>query len=184
MTFLALLEQIPDRRRPQGKMFDQPHVLLFCILAIMAGADSYRKMAIFIEEHFATLTHAYALTWKRAPNYNSIRHVIHSLDTEDVERVFRAHAKTLAPRKKHSRPHISLDGKALKHSFDTVADVRFRQILSAFSTFDRIILAHADIGESKENEANAAIRLLEELAIPRALYTLDALHTQKKRCKP
>ena len=86
---LEYLKQIPDRRRGQGRMFDLPHVLLFSILAIASGADSYRKMAIFIEENFNVLKKEYDLKWKRPPCYNSLRYIIHGLHQKDTEHVFR-----------------------------------------------------------------------------------------------
>lgn len=178
------LKQIPDQRTPQGRMFDLPHVLLFSILAIASGADSYRKIAIFIEEHFTTLCDAHHIQWKRPPSYNSIRHVIHGLDQTRTEKVFRRVSKEVASFEKGTLTTVSLDGKALKHSFDNVADLRFRQILSAFAPDQNIILAHETIGVSKENEINVAITLMKSLKLNNVIYTLDALHTQKKRCKP
>jgi hypothetical protein len=162
-------------------MFDLPHVLLFSILAIASGADSYRKIAIFIEEHFNTLCDAYDIHWKRPPCYNSIRHIIHGLDHTAAEKIFRRVSKEAAVFEKEKLTTVSLDGKALKHSFDNVADLRFRQILSAFAPGNNIILAHETIGVSKDNEINAAITLMKALNMDNVLYTLDALHTQKKR---
>jgi hypothetical protein len=165
-------------------MFDLPHLLLFSILAIASGADSYRKIAIFIEENFKTLQDAYAIQWKRPPCYNSLRHTIHGLDQKATEKIFRAYSRETALFEKGKLTVVSLDGKTLKHSFDNVADERFRQILSAFSPEHNLILAHEHIGISKENEINAAIHLMKDLQLDHVLYTLDALHTQKKRSKP
>ncbi len=39
---LDLLGTIPDPRRAQGRMYRLPPVLLFSILAVVAGANSYR----------------------------------------------------------------------------------------------------------------------------------------------
>lgn len=178
---LEYLKQIPDQRRGQGRMFDLPHLLLFSILAIASGADSYRKMAIFIKENFKTLCGAYDLKWRRAPSYNALRHTIHGLNQKETERAFRAHSKESTTFEKTKLTTVSLDGKALKHSFDNVADERFKQMLSAFSPDHNIILAHEKVGISKENEINAAIKLLKTLHIDNVIYTLDALHTQKKR---
>jgi len=177
------IKTIPDHRRGQGKLFDLPHVLLFSILAIASGADSYRKMAIYIQENFETLKKHYDLSWKRPPNYNSIRHIIHSMDFDEVEKAFRAYSQEVRKKTKKYTV-ISIDGKALKGSFDTVEDERFKQILSAFSPTDNLIIAHAKIGVSKDNEINAARKMMEQIKIPHTLYTLDALHTQKKRLKP
>lgn len=178
---LQYLQQIPDERRGQGRLFDLPHLLLFSILAIASGADSYRKIAIFIEENFHILQKKYWLRWKRPPSYNSIRHVIHGLNQKETEKVFRAYSKQITAFAKEKLTTVSLDGKALKHSFDNVADKRFKQILSAFSPEHNLILAHEKIGVSKENEINAAIQLMKDLNINHVVYTLDALHTQKKR---
>lgn len=176
---LEYLKQIPDHRRGQGRMFDLPHVLLFSILAIASGADSYRKMAIFIEENFNVLKKEYDLKWKRPPCYNSLRHIIHGLHQSETEKVFRSYSRKISTFEKGALNVISLDGKALKHSFDNVIDQRFKQILSAFSPKQNIILAHEKIGVSKENEINVAIKLLKNLNIDNVIYTLDALHTQK-----
>lgn len=180
IMLLKYLKQIPDHRRGQGRMFDLPHLLLFSILAIASGADSYRKIAIFIEENFESLQDQFNLHWKRPPSYNSIRHVIHKLNQKETEKVFRRYSKAISTFKKEKLNIVSLDGKALKHSFDNVADEKFKQILSAFSPKQNIILAHEKIGISKENEINSAIKLLKDLNIDNAIYTLDALHTQKK----
>jgi hypothetical protein len=39
---LGLLADVPDPRRAQGQIYKLPHVLLFSILAIVTGANSYR----------------------------------------------------------------------------------------------------------------------------------------------
>ncbi|WP_106078244.1 transposase family protein [Chromobacterium amazonense] len=44
MLTFAILSSIPDHRRGQGRLFDLPHVLLCSILAVLAGADSYRSV--------------------------------------------------------------------------------------------------------------------------------------------
>ena len=48
-TFLAQLGEITDPRRKEGKMYDLTHVLLFSILAIVTGANSYRGIHTFME---------------------------------------------------------------------------------------------------------------------------------------
>ena len=40
--FLAFLAAIPDPRRAEGKRYEQRYVLLFSILAVVTGANSYR----------------------------------------------------------------------------------------------------------------------------------------------
>ena len=39
---LGLLAEVPDPRRGQGQKYKLPHVLLFSILAVVTGCNSYR----------------------------------------------------------------------------------------------------------------------------------------------
>ena len=41
---LSLLSEIPDPRRAEGKLYKLPHVLLFSILAVVTGGNSYRSV--------------------------------------------------------------------------------------------------------------------------------------------
>jgi hypothetical protein len=44
VSLLEILREIPDHRRREGKRFDLSTVLLYAILAMVAGANSYRQM--------------------------------------------------------------------------------------------------------------------------------------------
>ena len=48
---LDVLADVPDPRRAEGKLYKLPHVLLFSILAIVAGCNSYRGIVAFIDVH-------------------------------------------------------------------------------------------------------------------------------------
>ena len=50
---LAMLGDIADPRRAEGKLYGLPHVFLFSILAVMAGANSYRAIHSFMDARVA-----------------------------------------------------------------------------------------------------------------------------------
>ena len=77
---LELLAKIEDPRRAEGKLYKLPHVMLFSILAMMAGANSYRGIHSFIEVHLERLRTHFGLSWRRAPAYTTIRIVLQGLD--------------------------------------------------------------------------------------------------------
>jgi hypothetical protein len=145
----ACLTAIPDPRRPQGRMYDLPHLLLFSILAVASGATSYRKIHQFIATHWQRLNSAFECHWRQAPAYTSIRYALPGLEAEEVEQAFRTHAAALAGKPLTKRPCIALDGKTLRGSLDRFEDKK------------------------------AAQRLIRELGLTGQLYTLDALHLQK-----
>src|SRR5271154_5006153 len=132
--FLSHLGTIRDPRRAEGKLYQLPHVLLFSILAIVTGANSYRGICTFIKTHRRRLNRAFTLGWKRAPAHTAIRYILQGLNPEDVEKVFREHAADLNRSEAPAGMRmVALDGKALKGSFDAFNDAKARQILSAFA---------------------------------------------------
>jgi hypothetical protein len=174
---LDLLADVPDPRRAEGKLYKLPHVLLFSILAIVSGSNSYRGVVTFIDVHRTRLNAAFGLTWRRAPAHTAIRYILQGLDPAAVEAVFRRHAAQLhAACTRSGQGSVALDGKTLRGSFDRFHDRAAAQILSAFATDTALILAHVDI-DAKSNEIPAAQALLAELGLaPGSIVTLDALH--------
>jgi len=65
-SFVDLLTEIEDPRRAEGKLYRLPHVMLFAILAIVAGANSYRTIHSFIDVHLARFRDAFGVTWRKA----------------------------------------------------------------------------------------------------------------------
>ncbi|SIR43486.1 MULTISPECIES: ISAs1 family transposase [Acidiphilium] len=177
---LDILADVPDPRRAEGKLYKLPHVLLFSILAIVSGSDSYRGIVTFIDTHRRTLNRSFGLKWRRAPSHTSIRYILQGLDPIGVEAVFRRHAALLhEANAKPGAASIALDGKTLRGSFDKFHDRTAAHVLSAFATDTKLVLAHLDI-DAKSNEIPAAQALLAELGIAEdAIVTLDALHCQK-----
>jgi len=177
---LDVLAEVPDPRRAQGQLYRLPHVLLFSILAIVTGCNSYRGIVTFIAVHRQKLNATFSLKWKRAPAHTAVRYILQGLDPAAVEAAFRRHAAQLqAARATPRQGSIALDGKTLRGSFDKFHDRAAAQVLSAFATDSALVLAHVDIAE-KSNEIPAAQALLAELGIARdTIVTLDALHCQK-----
>jgi len=177
---LDVLADVPDPRRAQGQLYKLPHVLLFSILAIVTGCNSYRGVVTFIDVHRRKLNATFGLNWRRAPAHTAVRYILQGLDPAGVEAAFRRHAALLqAARATPGQGSVALDGKTLRGSFDKFNDRAAAQVLSAFATDTALVLAHIDIAE-KSNEIPAAQTLLAELGLaPGAIVTLDALHCQK-----
>jgi hypothetical protein len=179
VPLMSLLEEVPDPRRAEGKLYKLPHVLLFSILAIVTGCNSYRGIVTFIDVHRCSLNAFFGLTWRRAPAHTAIRYILQGLDPKAVEDAFRRHAAQLqAAHAQEPHTSIALDGKTLRGSFDQFNDRAAAQVLSALATDTALVLAHIDIAD-KSNEIPAVQALLTELGLARHLVTLDALHCQK-----
>src|SRR4051794_9189619 len=181
---LAALDRIPDPRRRQGRRYPLAHLLLFSVLAVLAGATSYRGILVFIAVHRERLNAVFGAALRRAPAVNTLRALVLALDPAELEAAFRRHAGGLsggvpAGGVPGGGPGvIALDGKTLKRSFDHLNDRAAAQVLSAFAGEAALILAHQEIAEG--DEIAAAQALIGALGVRGVLFTADALQGQKK----
>ena len=180
-SLLEILRSIPDRRRAEGRRFDLAIVLLYAVLGMVAGANSYRQMHEFIRVHRRRLNEAFGLALRCAPSYTGLRDILQGVDPKALEAAFRAHASSMtstAPPTPEGLVAIAVDGKTLRGSFDAFADKKAAHMLSALRHADQIVLGHLMVGE-KSNEIPTAPELIEALGVKGCVFTLDAEHAQK-----
>lgn len=152
MLQLTHFSNLPAPRRGQGKRYDLPHVLLCCILAVAAGADSYRAITRFIEARFDWLKTHTGLAWKHVPSHTGLRAILLGLDQDAVEQIMRQRAADCA---QTSQSSIAIDGKTLRGSLDRFADVSALQWLSAFATEERLVLGQIALADGDKAEKSA-----------------------------
>ena len=178
-SLLEILREIPDHRRAEGKRFDLATVLLYAVIAMVAGANSYRRMHEFIRIHRQLLNEAFGLELRYSPSYTGLRPILRGIDPAALETAFRRHASTIAkPPATDGLTAIAVDGKTLRGSFDAFRDRKAAHMMSALRHADQIVLAHLMVAV-KSNEIPAAPELIEALGVTGCLFTLDAEHCQK-----
>src|SRR4051794_41390098 len=95
-ALLAALDRTPDPRRRQGRRYPLAHLLLFSVLAVLAGATSYRGILVFIAVHRERLNAVFGAAPRRAPAVNTLRALFLALDPAELEAAFRRHAGGLS----------------------------------------------------------------------------------------
>jgi len=176
------LKRVTDKRGKQAQQYKQADVLFLSILAALCGAHSYRKMHIFIKKGFPTFQKLLGLKWRKAPSYTTIRDIIQGVDTDSLEREYREYTQSLVDKygnRKLGLKFAAGDGKTLRNSYNNMEDQKARQVFSIFDTELNIIFAHEEIDE-KTNEIPVFQNLVHELGMEGFIFTLDALHCQKK----
>ena len=73
---------------------------------------------------------------------------------------------------------VAIDGKALRHSFDTANAKSALHMVSAWGCEQRLVLAQIATDE-KSNEITAVPKLLEMLSLKGCIVTVDALNCQR-----
>jgi hypothetical protein len=176
---LAALGDVPDPRRAQGKRYALPHLLLFSVLAVLAGATSYQGIITFIGVHRERLNHVFGARFRRTPALNTLRNLLLALDPADLEAAFRRHPRDLhGARPDAGLRTVALDGKTLRRSFAHVHDQAATHVLSAFATEAALILGHCEVSGAP-GEVAAAAGLIEALGLTGVVFTADALHCRK-----
>jgi len=178
-VLLAALAEVPDPRRAQGQRYSMRHLLLFSVLATLAGATSYQKIVAFIALQRERLNAVFGAGFRRAPAVNTLRHLFLALGRDDLEAAFRHHARDLNARPApEALRTVALDGKTLRGSFDHLTDRKAVHVLSAFASDAALILAHQELAGAPD-EVAAVPKLMAELGLTGVLFTADALHCQK-----
>ena len=177
-TLLEILREMPDHRRKEGRRFELGTVLLYAILAMVAGANSYRQMHEFIRIHRQRLNAAFGLDLRYAPSYSGMRLILRGINPDALETAFRRHATSFPAPEPDDLTAIAIDGKTLRGSFDAFIDQKATHMMSALRQADRLVLAHVMVA-AKTNEIPTAPELIEGLGLEGCLFTLDAEHCQK-----
>jgi hypothetical protein len=176
---LAALEGVADPRRRQGRRYPLAHLLLFSVLAVLAGATSYRGTVTFLAVHRDRLGQVYGVRLRRAPAVNTLRDLFLALDPVDLEAAFRRHARHLGAAALDDGPRVvALDGKTLRRSFDRLHDRAAAHVLGAFASEAGLILGHRGVRDAPA-EVEGVRALIHDLGLTGVIFTVDALHCQK-----
>ena len=177
---LDYLNKIPDKRRAQGKQYQLGHIVLFSLLAIMCKSNGYTEIARFIDINLERLEEVFGIYWVKSPHQDTIRNVLLSLEEAELEKaLFEYNQKIAKLHKKGDLKILALDGKTLKNSFDNMKDKKSLHMLEIFATGSNLLIGKAET-EEKSNEIPAIQKFIIESGLEGCIFTMDALHCQKK----
>lgn len=179
-SLIDYLKQIPDFRHPEGCRHPLWLVLLIVIMGVISGDWGYRALGRFVERHRRELIKLLSIPQARVPSYSTIRRVIMGLDYEELEKAFNQWASQYGQIPSHE--WLSIDGKGLKNTVTDYAqsEQNFINVVSAFSHQRGIVLGVKVMENKQTSEITTVRELLEILDLTGVVFTLDALHCQKK----
>lgn len=185
MTLIESFQQISDFRRKQGQRYPLIAVLLITIMSIMSGRCRYREIAAFAKANQKALLRFFHLRKrKRLPSHVTVREILKGVDFDHVLAAFNVWAAqyvSIEPKE-----WMAMDGKALA---STVTDYEtsyqnFVSLVSVFSHKRGQVLRTAKLENQKRSEIPTVRDLIEALDLHGVVFSLDALHCQKKRWRP
>jgi len=174
VVFLAHFNDLPDPRQRGKVKYPLPEVLLLCLLAVLAGADSFVEIALFGRQKLKLLRRFRPFT-DGTPSHDHLGDIFASLDAEAFQRCFVAWVAELTG---IPTGVIAIDGKTSRRSYQKKGAKNPIHMVSAFAARQRLVLGQVKVAD-KSNEIIAIPKLLEMLSIEGAIVTLDAMGCQR-----
>ena len=174
MAFLGYFADLPDPRQAGKVTYPLGEILLLCLLAVLAGADTFTDIALFgiKKRGFLRRFLPYA---DGTPTHDHLGDIMATLDAEAFQRCF---VGWVAARTGLPEGVIAIDGKTVRRSVHKKSGKAAIHMVSAFAARQRLVLGQMKVAE-KSNEIVAIPKLLEMLAIEGAVVTIDAMGCQR-----
>jgi hypothetical protein len=149
-------------------------------MAMMSGYCGYREIGCFLKRNEQEFRCSFG-AHHGVPCYVTIRDVLQSIDFDKFSDAFNRWAIQYVPMCKGESKAI--DGKAIgstiTHKHNSYQN--FVSLVSVFSSQRGIVLSCKKIENKKGSEIPKVQELIKALDVEGEIFTLDALHCQKKR---
>src|SRR5262249_31048619 len=147
---------LEDPRREHNRLHTLWDIIALTICAVVAGADSWVEVAAYGKRKEAWLRTFLELP-NGIPSHDTVGRVFALLDPTAFQEGFLTWVRALVPAT--AGRLIAIDGKTLRHSFDTAAGKGALHLVSAWATANRLVLGQQAV-DSKSNEITAIPELL------------------------
>jgi predicted transposase YbfD/YdcC len=171
IVFLSYFNDLSDPRQRGKVMYPLSEVLLLCLLAVLAGAETITDIARFGEKKLDLLRRFRPFA-EGTPAHDHLGDILATLDAEQFQRCFVAWAAALIG---VPQGVVAIDGKTVRRSKGAKDAIH---MVSAFAARQRLALGQVKVAD-KANEIVAIPKLLDMLAIEGAVVTIDAMGCQR-----
>jgi predicted transposase YbfD/YdcC len=174
---MEALSDLPDPRVKRTRAHNLIDILVIAICAALCGAEGWDDFVSFGRAKEDWLRGRLELALPSGiPSADTFRRVLGRIDPERFETCFRTWTRQLHVRTQGEV--IALDGKVVRHSFDTACQQPAIHMVSAWAARARLVLGQVKI-EDKTNEIPTVPALLRLLDIQGCIITTDAMSCQK-----
>jgi len=179
-NLVTYLDQIADSRQAKGIRHKQTTTLVIMIMSIMCGHTGLNAMARFAQSHRRILSEFIPLPRGKTPSSSTIQRLSRALDFKQLCQAFNDWMIQY-----YTEEDLAIDGKSIKSTVSSCHDYQqnFISLVSFFGQRSNLIWHVGQLENGKGSEINKVQDLIQALEIKRSLFTLDALHCQKKTVK-
>lgn len=175
----ALLEDPRINRTKKHLLVD---ILGIALAAVVCGAEGWKDLRRFGLAKAAWLRECLGLELANGiPSADTFRRVFGRLDPDAFATCLNSWVNSFQEQAA-GREVVAMDGKTLRHSFDTVTGQAAMHLVTAWATRRGLALGQVKVAD-KSNEITAVPVLLKMLDLKGCIVTLDAMSCQKETAK-
>jgi predicted transposase YbfD/YdcC len=171
----AHFSKLEDPRIERQKLHQLMDIIVIAICAVICGAETWVDVENFGKARLDWFQKFLELP-NGIPSHDTFGRVFGLLKAAAFEACFFDWVQAVN-QITHGQV-IAIDGKELRHSFDTFLGKKAIHLVSAWANDNRLILAQRKV-DSKTNEITAIPELLEALELAGCIVTIDAMGCQK-----
>jgi predicted transposase YbfD/YdcC len=171
---VRLFGHLPDPRVERTKLHALPDLLIIAICTVIGGGSGWEDMHAFGSAKEAWLRRFLVLE-HGIPSPDTFRRVFARLDPLLFQEVFLTWVQSLSSRTEGQV--VAVDGKKLRHSFETATEKPAIQMISAWASEQRLVIGQQKVDDAS-NEITAIPKLLELLELSGCIVTIDAAGCQ------
>nr|WP_180277799.1 ISAs1 family transposase [Nostoc sp. 'Peltigera malacea cyanobiont' DB3992] len=182
-NLIEQLRQVKDFRVKDGRRHQLWLVLLFVIMGTMSGYVGYRAWGDFVKRHRHALIEKFGIQKHGVPSYSTIRRILMGVHFDYLAAMFNQWAQNYVHLETFE--WCGIDGKSIKGTVKNYESEyqSFVSIVSIFAGKRGQVLSLDKLENKKSSEIGTVQNLIAALDIESVVFSLDALHCQKKLVK-
>lgn len=183
-SLMDVLLELPDVRHAKGKRHELAKVIILVVLALLCGHNSLRQIAKWGRHLDTESRQRLGNGHGKVGSYSTIRRVLLSLEAVTLARALQSWVEEVLAA--YPQPSelvgLALDGKTLRGSGDSEADIPALQVLNAV-VHNLAVVLDSQAVPAETNELGAMPDFLEPLLLKERVVTSDALHAQRDQAQ-
>lgn len=175
MSFIDYFGSVNDPRKDINVKHELLDVIFLAITGVTSGCEGWKDIYEFGCAKIEWLR-KYRPFKNGIPVDDTIARIISALVPEEFTKSFIDWVNEL--RRYEGKEQISIDGKTLRHSFDSGDRMSALHSVTVWSKSNGLVLAQSR-SKGKKNENKTVMELLDLIEINNAIITMDAMNTQR-----
>lgn len=168
-----------DPRIERSKLHKLIDIITIAICAVISGADTWVDIEMYGDAKYKWLKKFLELP-HGIPSHDTFARVFARVNPQQFQECFLNWVKSI--NRITDGEIVAIDGKSLRHSYDSKSEKAAIQMVSAWATSQKLVLGQIKV-DSKSNEITAIPELLKVLDLNGCIVTIDAMGCQREIVK-